>query len=236
MTKCENIKQDEYIRPCNKSDPDINKCLMKTFAHLKPHLVSGLKDIDVPSIDPLFMPKINIENGNGPFRVRAFFSNVTVRGASNYTIKKIRADLTNYVLDLSFAVPHIEAKGKYEIGGSVLLFPIRSKGDFWAVFDDLNASVKIYGREFKNKENIRFMRIEKLLIDFVVTKSRFKVRDVINLGNIIGEAINQFLNNNSDEIVKEMKPAASASIAKYFKNFLNAAFTKVPLQIWLPDA
>lgn len=53
---------------------------------------------------------------------------------------------------------------------------------------------------------------------------------------ILGEAINQFLNNNSEEIIKEMKPAASVSIARHFKSFLNSAFLKVPLKIWLLGA
>lgn len=80
----------EYILPCYKSDPEINKCLRKTFNHLRPYLVSGLTDIEVPSIDPLFIEKLPIENGQGAFRVRAVFSNVTVNGASNYTVGTIK--------------------------------------------------------------------------------------------------------------------------------------------------
>lgn len=52
----------------------------------------------------------------------------------------------------------------------------------------------------------------------------------------VGEAMNQFLNNNSEEIIKEMKPAATTAIAKHFKGFLNSAFLKIPLQIWLLGA
>lgn len=48
--------------------------------------------------------------------------------------------------------------------------------------------------------------------------------------------MNQFLNNNSQEIISEMKPAASSAIAKHFKNLLNKAFSKLPLKTWLPDA
>lgn len=51
-----------------------------------------------------------------------------------------------------------------------------------------------------------------------------------------GEAMNQFLNQNADEIIKEMKPAASQTIARYFKDFLNAAFLKVPIEVWLRNA
>lgn len=50
---------------------------------------------------------------------------------------------------------------------------------------------------------------------------------------ILGEAMNQFLNNNAAEIIEEMRPAASIAISKFFQSFLNSAFTKIPLDVWL---
>jgi len=35
---------------------------------------------------------------------------------------------------MGLSLPRIEATGKYEVTGNVLLFPVRSKGEFWAVF------------------------------------------------------------------------------------------------------
>jgi hypothetical protein len=35
---------------------------------------------------------------------------------------------------MGLALPRIEATGKYEVTGNILLFPVRSKGEFWAVF------------------------------------------------------------------------------------------------------
>lgn len=49
----------------------------------------------------------------------------------------------------------------------------------------------------------------------------------------LGEAINQFLNTNANELVQEMRPAASQSIAKLFKNILNQAFSSIPMNQWL---
>lgn len=163
--------------------------------------------------------------------------------------------MDNYNIELSVKFPRIEIRGKYDVSGNVLLFPVRSKGDFWAIFRkrkhknfhckikqllvvavDVDGAAKIFGKEFKDKQNIRYMRIEKMLVDFKLQKSRFRVRDVINHGNILGEAMNQFLNNNADEIIREMKPAATVSIARHFKGFLNSAFLQLPLKVWLPDA
>lgn len=54
-----------------------------------------------------------------------------------------------------------------------------------------------------------------------------------NFPIVLGEAMNQFLNNNAAEIIEEMKPAASIAIGKFFKTFLNSAFTKIPMDVWL---
>ncbi|KAG5883596.1 hypothetical protein JTB14_004790 [Gonioctena quinquepunctata] len=236
--EAENVtfKTPEYILPCLKADPDINNCLQKTFNHLRPYLKEGISEIDVPSIDPLTIENMVMENGRGAIRVRAAFYNITTNGASNYSVQSIKADLDNYAIELRINLPRLECKGKYDVGGNVLLFPVRSKGDFWAVFVDVNGAAKIYGKEFKNEQNVRFMKVDKMVVDFKLNKSRFKIRDVYNHGNVIGDAMNQFLNNNSDDIIAEMKPAANLAIAKHFKGFLNSAFVKLPLKVWLPDA
>ncbi|KAL3282203.1 hypothetical protein HHI36_005397 [Cryptolaemus montrouzieri] len=229
-------KLAEYILPCYKADPELNKCVAKTFNHLRPYLIKGIKDISVPSIDPFKLERIVMENGQGPFRVRATFYNVTANGASNYSIQSVKADVDHYTIELGVKLPRIDIRGKYDVNGNVLLFPVRSKGDFWAIFLDVDGAAKIYGKEVTNKEGVKFMKIDKMYVDFKFAKSRFRIKDVINHGNIIGEAMNQFLNNNSDEIIKEMKPAATTAIAKQFKTFLNAAFLQLPLKLWLPDA
>lgn len=61
-------------------------------------------------------------------------------------------------------------------------------------------------------------------------------RQLISKNNfhiILGEAMNQFLNNNAVEIIDEMKPAAIKAISTYFKTFLNSAFSKIPMDAWL---
>lgn len=79
------------------------------------------------------------------------------------------------------------------------------------------------------------MRIARLLIDFSLGSARFRVHDRLMGNNVIGQAMNQFLNQHAREIIEEMRPAASASIAEHFMSFLNTAFTKVPLKVWLHD-
>ncbi|XP_043274338.1 protein takeout-like [Venturia canescens] len=224
----------EYILPCSRSDPAIEGCIQKAFNHLRPYLVQGIPELELPPIEPLTIPELGMENGKGAVRVRAFFSNITAFGPGNYTVTKVRADVASLRLDLHLNIPKIELQGRYEVAGNVLLFPIQSRGEFWALFGDVQAIARVQGIE-EIRDGVRYMRIGRLLVDFSLGRARFRVADELNGKNVIGQAMNQFLNQNAKEIIEEMRPAASSSIAKHFMSFLNTAFTKVPLKVWLLD-
>ncbi|KAL0101133.1 hypothetical protein PUN28_018764 [Cardiocondyla obscurior] len=225
----------EYILPCSRNDPKIEACFFNTLAHIQPYLVKGIPELDVPPIEPLVIPELKMENGQGPVRVRAIFTNITTIGPGNYSISKVRVNISSYRFDLHLSLPKIEIHGSYDINGNVLLFPIQSQGDFWALFGDVKAIARMQGVE-EVKDGVRYMKISRLLIDFSLGRARFRINDHLNGNNVIGQAMNQFLNQNIKEIIEEMRPAASASIAKYFKDFLNGVFTQLPLKVWMHDA
>jgi len=88
----------------------------------------------VPPIEPLIIPELKMENGQGPVRVRATFTNITTIGPGNYSVSKVRVNISSYRIDLQVSLPKIDVHGTYDINGNVLLFPIQSHGDFWALF------------------------------------------------------------------------------------------------------
>lgn len=224
----------EYVHQCNKSDPQLNECIRTTLNHLRSYVVKGIQEINVPPIEPLIIQKMQMENGHGPVKMRGIFSNMTIYGASNYTVLSVKSDLNKYRVDFGLYLPYIEATGNYDVNGNVLLLPVRSRGEFWASFNNVTALAKLYGIEVM-KDGVKFMKIDRLGVGFKLQNPYFKIKDVINRNNVIGEAMNVFLNENALEIIEEMKPAASQAIGKHFKNFLNTAFLQVPLKVWLPD-
>ncbi|XP_014607681.1 PREDICTED: uncharacterized protein LOC106788710 [Polistes canadensis] len=224
----------EYVLPCSQKDPKIEVCVAKLFNHLKPYLVKGIPELDLPSIEPLLIPELGMENGQGAVRVSALFSNITVYGAGNYNTTKIRMDLNTLRIDLHLTIPKVELQGRYEVAGNILLFPIKSHGDFWALFGDIAAVARAQG-SIEIRDGIRYMELTKLLVDFSLGHARFRINDELNGNNVIGQAMNQFLNQHAKEIIEEMRPAASSSIAKHFLSFLNTALKKIPLKVWLRD-
>jgi hypothetical protein len=226
------IERPDYILPCNKKDPQINSCIKKTFNHLRGYLAKGLPELDVPPMEPLRINQLAMENNAGNIRIKALFSDILAYGASNWTVKEVRTDVKKLRIDMSLSIPRVETKGRYEVIGQVLLLPVRSAGEFWTEFTDISAIAKIYGKQVIRDEEA-YMAVDKMVIDFVMKGARFKVKDQI--AQTLNEAINQFLNQNANEIIQEMRPAASQSIAKVFRGLLQKAFSKLPMRLWLLD-
>lgn len=83
-----------YVLPCSRSDPQINACIRGSFNHLRPYLVNGLPELGVPALEPLHIDQLAMENDAGAVRIKALFTNIIVKGASNYTIKEVRSDVS----------------------------------------------------------------------------------------------------------------------------------------------
>lgn len=227
-------ERPSYIHPCRRNDPEINKCIRNSLNFVKPYVARGLPELKTPPLEPLRIEELAMENNAGAVRIKALFTDIVALGAGNYTIKEVRSDLKKLRIDMSIGIPRVETRGKYEVIGNVLLLPVRSNGEFWTEFSDITAIAKIYGKAVE-RDGESFMGIEKITVDFTMKNARFKVKDHVNTQNVLGEAINQFLNQNANELIQEMRPAASQSIGKLFRKFLNEAFTNLPTRLWLLD-
>lgn len=220
----------EYILPCNKTDPNINRCLMGTFNHLRPYVKTGIPEIEVPSLDPLKFEKIEIGEGEE----RKTFTDTTASGVSNYLVKTVKSDIENNYIELGINIPRLKIRGKYEVG-TIIIFPIILRGDFLVTFSGVDATAKIFGKEVL-RDGETYMTIDKVFVDFRLQNCRFRIWDIVNQGNIFDEPANLYLNDHSEDIISDIRPTANDAIAEYVKDLLNKAFIKIPLPILRPGA
>lgn len=98
----------------------------------------------------------------------------------------------------------------------------------------MNLVIRTQGVE-EVKNGVRYMIFNRVLINFELSRAKFRIMDKQNGDNVLGQALNQFLNQNAKEIIEELKPAANLSISKVLKTFMNMAFSKIPLKVWMHD-
>lgn len=82
------------MNKCSKRDPQINTCLKATFNNLRPYLARGIPEIGIPPMEPLRIDQLALENNAGNIRIKGLFTKIVSSGASNFTVKEVRSDVS----------------------------------------------------------------------------------------------------------------------------------------------
>ena len=83
-----------FLNQCSKRDPQINTCLKATFNNLRPYLARGIPEIGIPPMEPLKIDQLALENNAGNIRIKGLFTKIVSSGASNFTVKEVRSDVS----------------------------------------------------------------------------------------------------------------------------------------------
>lgn len=57
--------------------------------HLQPYLATGIKEIELPSVEPFLMEELTLSLTSGPNGYKVSLKDIDVYGASNFTVEKL---------------------------------------------------------------------------------------------------------------------------------------------------
>lgn len=113
---------------CRKNDPNLNGCIRESIEKLRPNLSEGIPELLVPPCEPLTIPKINIKQNAGAIRMESEYSNVSVSGLSNFTLRSVRVDTINNKFRINLWFPALKMTANYHIHGKLLLMSLAGNG------------------------------------------------------------------------------------------------------------
>lgn len=115
-----------YIKICNQSDPNLGNCIRSSIVSLRPKLQDGIPELEIPSLEPLFIPEIVIDQIDG-VQIHATFKNLTVAGLSKFRLRSFKTDKNAEKLLCKLWFPQLLIKGFYEIRGQLLMMAVNGK-------------------------------------------------------------------------------------------------------------
>ncbi|CAH1111899.1 unnamed protein product [Psylliodes chrysocephalus] len=226
-------KLPSYFKICHQSDANLAKCIKKSVEELRPLLVKGIPDLDIPSVEPLIIPEVIIDQGSGPVSLRSVYKDIKVYGPSKFTIKDIKVDLEKDKMRIKLWIPSLKVSCKYSIDGKILMMPIAGSGLSTANYSNIEATVILRAEQIKKGDNI-YYNVKDFYVNFDIGDAKIHLDDLFNGDKDLGEAMNLFLNDNWRQIANEIKPVLEDNIAMIFKKFANKIFHKYPKNILIP--
>ncbi|KAK0182275.1 hypothetical protein PV327_000429 [Microctonus hyperodae] len=198
-----------YIHVCGRRDPKIDECIKNSIEKVRPKLISGIPEYDVPPLNPLFIEnKLTLAATQG---FTASASNVTLYNMENFEIKSLHTDLENKKFITRLYFDKMKLQGDYEFSAKILV-PIETKGfiDLDAEGIDAHATISYTLRDTKKGKQFFFTGI-KLKLDIADYKARFVPRE--GLEPTIADAVNAVINTNRREITDSMVPGLEKAIS-----------------------
>lgn len=73
-----------YFPRCHVDDPKLNECLLKATDTVRPFLIKGVPELQIPPMEPFLLPEASLEQGTQALNFKATLYNTSVYGLSNY--------------------------------------------------------------------------------------------------------------------------------------------------------
>ncbi|KAK3926823.1 Protein takeout [Frankliniella fusca] len=225
-------KLPSYMSACSIKDPKINECVVRNGRAAIPHIINGEPKYRVPNMNPLVIPELALWQGTSAVGLKLAWKNAEIDGLKDAEFLACDMNVTSKHTKLTFFVPTITITGKYTASGRVLLLPVTGTGPSNITVKDMKISYE-YDWPLKKKpngrEHIDILNSKMTLHSLGFMSMRFE--NLFNGDRLLGENMNNFINENWQEISKEFGPGVADAIGEVFQLVMKNICDAVPYDV-----
>ncbi|KAL0101164.1 hypothetical protein PUN28_018785 [Cardiocondyla obscurior] len=219
----------EYVKQCSRRDPKLITCLIDSLHHLRPYLSAGIPEIELPAVEPFRMDELTLSLTGGTNGYKIQLRDLYVKGASNYTVEDIKLGSPFQAV---VRMPALILDAHYSSSGVLIILPASGNGTFHARFGDARALVR--GTvSTKSRDEKTYLNVDNLDVVLAVKDVQMRVSKIFNNNRILTEAINLFLRENGQEVLKLMEPQLKKKLSTLFAGIVNQLLRHVPVESFL---
>ncbi|XP_070505512.1 protein takeout-like [Chironomus tepperi] len=223
---------------CAKYPSDLQKCkygdmvcAIRVANEIMAKSAYGLPELGLPSTNPLVINRIGLnQEGDRPVVLNIEMKDCKMSGlpTTNFTtIQGFSDNIDKAKILLKYRQDYIQLFGPYKAKGKILVLPMNGDGEANITFTGVDSSIKMLTKKIvKNGKN--YMQIDKLRLNFDVKRASLHFSNLFNGNAQLGDALNNFMNENWMDILNDLKPAMADSLGAVYKSLLNNMFSNIP--------
>lgn len=156
----------------------------------------------VDGIDPLTLDDFSVRRPN----FQADLKKIIVTGAGNFTLKNIKVDFDNPLIDILVVVPKVEAKGFYEnnfnLGGWLTT---RAKGRIVNYLENLKMRLTFKGHH-EIRDDHTYIKFDDFKVLIKIPRIKIFLENAF-ADPVLNDAVNAFINRNTELFLPEVEGA-----------------------------
>ncbi|KAJ9580231.1 hypothetical protein L9F63_004104 [Diploptera punctata] len=234
LMSCHDLPED-WIK-CHRNDPQLNDCLKTAVQGVLIQLGNqGLPSLDLKHLEPLEVNEIEVQQKgtSDAVSMKIVLRNAKLHGLSKSSILKFDAHLDNYELDGETLTAVMKLEADYVINGNIFVIPVTGKGKCNVTLYDATILHGIQGKRVE-RGGEAFMELKKYKTTFSAKRMHSHFDNLFNGNKILGDTVNQIMNDNFQFLINEMKPSLEKQLGIILLNYADEIFKKVPFDNIFP--
>lgn len=223
-----------FIKPCKRSDPNLEKCLIQLLDNIRPNLIKGIPEMRIPPLDPLHVPEVALDQGTGAVNFQATFKNIVSYGAKHFNLTSIKIDFDAPTIKIEVGFPKVRLISDYTINGKVLVVPIKGNGKVDGNFTNVFATVELRG-DYVKRDGQTFLSVKDKKIHIKLTGLRMNFSNLFNGNKELSDSTNVFINENWRDIIQEINPLIEDTIGEVMMQIIKGLLDLYSLDDLLPN-
>ncbi|XP_060524549.1 protein takeout-like [Cylas formicarius] len=225
-------KIPSYLNPCSISSKGLTSCFLEQGNIVISHIVNGDKTLGIPNLNPLMIPKLELENLHG---LSLTFHDAYLYGLSEARLTDAKVDFDAKKVEIQVDIKQASLISPYEVNGKILILSIEGKGNSNSTVDNVRFKYT-YEYELENRNGAQHI-IMKPNDKFQLTIDRayFNYEGLFGGNKEMGDNINKFLNENWQEVFKEMGGGIESAFTLIARTVAQGLFKHVSFdELFLP--
>ncbi|KAK3912543.1 Protein takeout [Frankliniella fusca] len=220
----------EFIPVCARNDPALEDCIVKAVDDLRPRLMQGIPELDVPAIDGFKIDEVVVGPGSS---YRIVGRNIVVKGLEDFRVFRLKADLDRNTFYVGVEIPAVRYTGQYTMNIPTPVMRVNGAGNVRGNATNIRANAvleaKVVKREGKSYYNFKTIDLDVKIGDYKV-----RLDGLFRDNKILEDLVLNMINERSKEFAWMAEPMAERAAAQKVLMWANTIAKNLPIEDMFP--
>ncbi|XP_020818328.1 protein takeout [Drosophila serrata] len=229
----EAAKLPSFLKVCYRDSPSLNTCARQSFEALRPRLMEGIPELFIPSMEPLVVPQVKMDQDSGAIYLHSVYRNVKVTGISKHSVNELRLEPSKLKFIVSLTFPKLHMESAYSIKGKIMMMPLLGDGHCQVDLINITMRTELIGKEYQ-KNGVNYLNISDVNVKYELSNVKIHLDNLFNGDKALGDRMNEFLNENWKALAEEVRPLMTKALVDILRASVDKLFSSFSYDDLLP--